>query len=104
VALVSMRPGDNAEGSRIELLDSSQWRVETRDLSELDVVRIREGGKAVITFIALPDLRITGKVLNVRFVEKADGSPPAYRATISLDSSDERLYWNQPVSVSLLAE
>jgi len=46
----------------VVLADFSEWKIETTDLDELAVVNIDVGSLAVITFDALPDLNLPGKV------------------------------------------
>jgi len=103
VALMRMRVGDSAEGAFIQIADYDTWRIETRELSELDVVRIREGGKALLNFVALPSLQIEGTVERLILVQGADGQP-AYKAIIAPSTWDDRLRWHMSSSVAIISE
>ena len=46
--------------------DVSEWEIETTDLTELDVVNIKEGMPVTIEFDALPDIQLKGVVSKVR--------------------------------------
>ncbi len=43
-----------------------EWQVESTDLTELDIVKIDVGDTVIVTFDALPDVEILGKVEKVR--------------------------------------
>jgi hypothetical protein len=52
----------------------SAWQVETTDLTELSAVCVRAGDKVKLTFDALPDLTLVGKVLRIKgFGENRQG-------------------------------
>jgi multidrug resistance efflux pump len=103
VTSLNMRPGASSEEAVIQLADLNAWRVETEDLSELDVVRIREGNKVKLTFVAVPGLELTGRVERLRMVEKVN-QPAAYRAVIAPDGWDDQLLWNMSASITVLSE
>ncbi|HEX5692056.1 MAG TPA: HlyD family efflux transporter periplasmic adaptor subunit, partial [Roseiflexaceae bacterium] len=48
------------------LADLSAWEIETSDLTELSVAKIREGAPATISFDALPGVELPGKVSRIK--------------------------------------
>ncbi len=50
----------------LQLADLSAWRIETLDLTEIDVATISPGDAVDITFDALPALTLRGKVTHIR--------------------------------------
>ncbi len=90
-----------APGQPILLLaDLSQLRVETTDLNEIDVARIDVGATARVTFDALPDVVVSGKV--VRIATKASsGAGVNYTVVIELAEIPARLRWGMTAFVDI---
>jgi multidrug resistance efflux pump len=85
------------------LADLDHVQVETTDLNEIDVARIELDDSALITFDALPEVEVTGKV--VRIAPKADqGSGVNYTLVIELDEIPEKLRWGMTAFVDILVE
>ncbi len=103
VAALDARVGEQvAPGVVIaRLADLSAWQIETSDLTELDVAGIHEGSSVTITFDAIPELELAGKVVRVRpFGEQKQGDI-VYTVTIAPDRFDERLRWNMTAAVTI---
>jgi multidrug resistance efflux pump len=82
----------------ILIADTSQWYVETNDLTGLDVVKIKPGQNASVTVDAIPGLTLTGKVAEISDVSGQKGGDITYMVRILLDQSadhplDSRLRW-----------
>ncbi len=85
----------------VRLADYSAWQVETTDLTELNVVKVHEGNVVTVTFDAIPDLELTGKVANIKgFGENRQGDI-VYTVVVKLDQQDARLRWNMTAKVSI---
>jgi HlyD family secretion protein len=85
----------------VRMADLSQWQIETKDLTELVVARIKVGIPADIKFDALPGTKLTGKVKSIGdFGSTNTAKDIVYRAIVALDKSDERLRWNMTASVT----
>jgi HlyD family secretion protein len=83
------------------IADTSNWQVETTDLTEINIVNVKEGDPAMITLDAISGLELTGKVLRIKgFGENKQGDI-VYAITIALDKQDERLRWNMTAKVSI---
>jgi HlyD family secretion protein len=103
VARVEVRGGEMASpGAPVMwLADLSAWQIETTDLTELDVVRIREGASVTISFDALPDLRLPGKVARIEALGVNKQGDITYTVVVTPDRHDERLRWNMTASVAI---
>jgi multidrug resistance efflux pump len=103
IAAVDIVPGQQVgpAASVVQLADLSSWLVETRDLTELRVVGIRPGDRAIITFDAIPDLELPGQVLRVRSIGQNTQGDITYTAVIAPDRHDERLLWNMTAKMIL---
>jgi HlyD family secretion protein len=102
VAEVNFHPGDITSAAQVVIADYSTWRVVTRNLTEIGVVRIREGDPAKVNFYALPGLELAGKVVEIHRIGQTEGnSEVAYEVIVELDQGDERLRWNLTASISI---
>jgi HlyD family secretion protein len=85
----------------VQLADISEWRIDTDDLTEINVVYVREGDRVRITVDALPDLELEGTVERIKPLGENKQGDITYTATIRPDSHDERLRWNMTASVEI---
>lgn len=82
------------------LADLSAWQVETTDLTELQVVRVKEGDVAAITFDALPGESFRGVVTRIKAIGQSQKGDISYTAVIRLEQADPRLRWNMTAAVA----
>jgi RND family efflux transporter MFP subunit len=76
----------------ITIADMATLHLETTDMSEVDAVRVHVGDSADISFDALPNEAVIGKVTNIA-LKKSSGSGVYYTITIALDTVPENLRW-----------
>jgi multidrug efflux pump subunit AcrA (membrane-fusion protein) len=84
----------------VAIADTSQWYVDTSDLNELDVVKLKVGQKADITADALPGLALTGVIDEVGQTPRNQGTDVLYTVHIRLDNPDPRLRWGMTMEVT----
>src|SRR5271157_457828 len=84
----------------VTLADFSSWVVKTTDLTELDVVNIKEGQMVTLTLDALPGLTLHGTVqsISTNYTEKEGDID--YVVTIALTDQDPRLRWGMTAQVT----
>jgi multidrug resistance efflux pump len=82
------------------LADFSQWRVETDDLTEIEVPDVFVGQKATISPDALPDLELSGTVEYISGLYEEKRGDVTYTARILLDEDDPRLRWGMTVVIT----
>jgi multidrug resistance efflux pump len=82
------------------IADFSKMYAETDDLTEIEVVDVAKGNKAVIVPDALTDVELTGTVESIGqdFVEKRGDI--TYTTRILLDELDPRLRWGMTVEIT----
>ncbi|MBC7317293.1 MAG: efflux RND transporter periplasmic adaptor subunit, partial [Chloroflexi bacterium] len=82
VCEMNLRLGEQAVPGMpvISLGDLTTLRVETTDLDEIDAARIKEGQAVQVTFDALPDVRLPGKVERLALKAGAGGGGVVYKA------------------------
>ncbi|MCL5996125.1 MAG: HlyD family efflux transporter periplasmic adaptor subunit [Chloroflexi bacterium] len=85
----------------VQLADTSEWQIETTDLTELSIVNVREGAAATVTFDALPGFELSGKVLRVKPLGENKQGDIVYTVVVKPDTQDERLRWNMTAAVAI---
>lgn len=85
----------------VRLADVSAWQIETQDLTELGVVRLHKGDSVAISFDAIPDLQLTGKVSRINEFGKNRQGDIVYTVYVTPDKHEERLRWNMTASVTI---
>ena len=86
------------------LADLSGWKVETTDLTELDIVGVRLGLPARVSFDALPGERVDGVVTDIAAVSELVRGDVTYPVTIALESTDLPLRWGMTAVVDIETE
>lgn len=84
----------------LELGDLDQLRVETTDLSEIDAARVHPQDRVLITFDALPNVVINGKVHWVAN-KSGEGSGVNYSTIVMLDTIPADLRWGMTAFVDI---
>jgi HlyD family secretion protein len=82
-----------------QLADFSGWQIETEDLTELDVVRIKPGMPVTITVDAMPELELAGQVSRIQAIGQDKHGDMTYTAVIQPRGSVEPLRWNMTTAV-----
>lgn len=99
---VNLSVGDMAapEIYAFKLADTSAWYVKTSDLTELEVVKVTVGQAVTVVPDALPDLTLTGEVVEISQASTVQSGDVLYEVRIRLDEPDERLLWGMTVEVT----
>ena len=86
VSAVHVHPGEwvVAGTSVLELVDTSRWYVETRNVSELDIGRIQVGQQAVVEVLALGRAEVKGTVDTISPVAIVQQGDTTYSLSIQL--------------------
>jgi multidrug efflux pump subunit AcrA (membrane-fusion protein) len=87
-----------------QLADLSTFEIKTRDLTELEVVKITEGQAVEIAPDALPDLVLMGTVERIGESFTTQTGDILYTVTISLDETDPDLRWGMTVELKFISD
>ncbi len=106
VMALSVKEGETvlAGAPVLQLADTSSWLVETEDLTELNVVDIQVGDRAEVTFDALPDVTLEGRVSRIDGVGRDRLGDIVYTVVIAPTRHEPRLRWNMTAVVRLVGE
>ncbi len=84
----------------VRLADLSRLRVETTDLNEIEVARVQEGSRTVVTFDALPGVEVEGTVVSIA-PRAAEGIGVTYTAIVALEAPPADLRWGMTAFVAI---
>jgi HlyD family secretion protein len=101
IAQLNLKEGEQAAPgvTAVVLADFSGWIVETDDLTENEVPNVQVGQAADVTFDALPELSLSGKVQSISDVHTDRSGDVTYTTKVSLSKSDPRLRWGMTAVV-----
>ncbi|MBI2573934.1 MAG: HlyD family efflux transporter periplasmic adaptor subunit [Candidatus Wildermuthbacteria bacterium] len=104
IAKVSAKKGDTASaGTAVATLVTKQKIAEV-SLNEVDVAQVKAGQKVTLTFDAVPDLTITGQVVEVDAVGTVSQGVVTYAVKIGFDTQDDRVKTAMSVSAAIVTE
>ena len=89
VTNITARVGQPASGTLAVLVSDAQLAQAT--LNEVDVVNVKVGQQATITFDALPDMTLTGKVSEVDTIGTVSQGVVSYNVQVALDVSNAQV-------------
>ena len=91
MASIPVQKGDNASSGTILGTIITTQQVATISLNEIDIAKIQLGQKVTLTFDAVPDLTITGKVAQIDSIGTISQGVVNYNVKISFDTNDARI-------------
>lgn len=90
----------NAGQSAVTVADYSSWLVKTTDLTEIDVVKLREGQPVKVTLDALPGVSLKGQILSIGQCYSENQGDIVYEVTILLLDTHPAIRWGMTASVA----
>jgi HlyD family secretion protein len=88
----------------VELLDLSGWRIETNNVGELEIARVRVGQEVRVRVNAFRDETLRGRVATVSPVAVVQQGDTTYTLTIELEPTQLNLRPGMTVQVEILTE
>ena len=103
VADFALKVGEQAApGAPVATLaEFTQWVIKTDNLTEIEVVKIKEGQAAEVVLDALPGVTLTGTVKSIATVFVESRGDVTYTVTILLNGTDPRARWGMTAQVTL---
>lgn len=104
VTEIAIKKGDNVStGATVATLITKQQVAEIT-LNEVDVAKVKLGQKATLTFDAVPDITISGKVVEIDTIGTVSQGVVSYGVKISFDTQDERIKPGMSVTTSIITD
>jgi HlyD family secretion protein len=79
----------------------SAWSIETSDLTELTVGRLKVGDAVTIKVDAFPELNLAGKVTRINDFGRNKQGDIVYTIYVAPDKHEPKLRWNMKASVTV---
>ena len=102
IASVPVEVGEDASSGTILGTIITSKKIATVSLNEVDVAKIALGQKVTLTFDAIPDLTISGKVVEIDSVGTVAQGVVSYNVKISFDTDDSRVKPGMSVSAEII--
>lgn len=102
IAQFNSQVGDQVGGSTVVATVVTNEPIAVISLNENDVAKIKIGNKATMTFNAISDLTITGKVAEIDNIGTVSQGVVSYNVKIAFDTQDPRIKPGMSVSASII--
>jgi RND family efflux transporter MFP subunit len=102
IVSVEISTGETVVPGRVVITmgDLSRFQVETKDLSERDIPRVRIGQNATV-FIEALSQEFSGKVTDISRVSSTVGGDVVFKVTMDLDQQPQGLLWGMSADVTI---
>ena len=104
ISQVSVSNGDAVSSATSLAILITDQKIAELSLNEIDMAKVQVGDDATLTFDALPDLTLSGKVIEVDPIGIESQGVVSYTIKISLDKNDERLKPGMTVNADIITE
>jgi HlyD family secretion protein len=104
IASVSVEKGDAVSTATTLGSIITQSKIAKISLNEVDAANVKVGQKVTLTFDAIEDLSITGRVIEVDSVGTVSQGVVSYGVEISLDTQDDNVKPGMTVSATIITE
>ena len=88
----------------LELAETGRWRVETNNVGELEIGRVKVGQEARVTVNAFLGEELVGTVVAISPTAVVQHGDTTYTVTIELGETDLGLRWGMTARVTILVE
>jgi RND family efflux transporter MFP subunit len=102
IASITVIPGEFVESDQaiLTLATLNELQIETTDLSERDITRVKMGAPVKITIEALNE-SFDGKVIAVSPIADTVGGDVTFKVTIAFDEQPKNLLWGMTAEVNI---
>jgi multidrug resistance efflux pump len=102
VADVTLKAGEQIGPGQgmVTLASLDQWVVKTDNLTEMEVVQVKQGRPAAVAFDALPGAVLSGTVTSIAQVYQESRGDIIYAVTLKLGPGDARMRWGMTAKVT----
>jgi len=104
VAKINVKEGDIISTQTALLHFITQQKIIKISLNEIDAAKVKVGQKAILTFDALPELSLTGKVAEISPVGTVSQGVTSFDIKIVLDSDEERIKPGMSANAEIIVE
>ena len=91
----------NAGEIAVTVADFANWIVTTTDVTEIDVVKLKEGQPVTVTLDAIPDVKLKGQILSIGQTYSENQGDIVYEVTVVLTETNPAMRWGMTAAVQL---
>jgi len=104
IAKVNVKKGDTvSSGTTLTTLITEQ-KIAEISLNEIDAAKVKIGQKTTLTFDALPEVSISGKVMEIDTVGTVAQGVVSYKVKISFDTEEEKVKPGMSVTADIITD
>ena len=106
ISAVYLHPGEWAAAGTpvVELLDTTRWRVETRNIGELNIGRVEVGQEAIVRVMAFRGEELHGRVVAISPIAVVQQGDTTYTVLIELEPTGLNLRPGMNAEVAIVTE
>jgi len=104
IAEVKVKNGDSVSKGTVVANIITQQKIAVISFNEIDAANIKAGQKVTLTFDALPDTSITGKVLEIDTVGQVSQGVVSYGVKIAFDTEVEAVKPGMSITADIITE
>lgn len=101
---LNVKKGDSVSSGTALATIITQQKIAEISLNEVDVAKVKVGQKVTLTFDALSEVSISGKVLEVDSIGTASQGVVSYGVKIGFDTQDERVKPGMSVTADIITD
>ena len=104
LAAVNVKRGDEAASTTAVATVVTPQQVVEISLNETDIAKVKTGQQATLTFDALPNLTLTGKVVSVDVIGTVTQGVVSYNVKIAFDTNNDQVKPGMSVSAAIILQ
>jgi len=104
IAEVNIKKGDTVSAASAAVALISQQNIAEITLNEIDAAKVKVGQKTTLTFDALPEVSISGKVIEVDAVGTVTQGVVNYGVKIAFDTEEEKVKPGMSVTADIITD
>ncbi len=104
IAKLNSKKSDSVSSATILATIITKQKLAEISLNEVDVAKVKADQKTTLTFDAVPDLMITGQVVEIEAIGMVSQGVVTYMVKIAFDTQDERVKPGMSVSAAIITE
>lgn len=104
ISEVKIEKGDSVSSGQVLASIITPQKIAEISLNEVDAAKVNVGQKATLTFDALPEVSISGKVIEVDVIGQVSQGVVSYGVKIAFDTEEEQVKPGMSVTADIITE
>jgi HlyD family secretion protein len=104
LSTLNIKKGDLIAPNQIIGTIITNQKIAKISLNEIDAAKIKVGQEAILTFDALPDLKVKGKIIEISTVGKEEQGVVSYDVKISLEEENKEIKPGMSVNAEIIVD